>query len=296
MDMLCSGMKSYIGTVISTFLAFGSALLIAFITRMWDAKKEKIKQYRKDNRTMQYYMILIREIIDKTTQQIEIMSETISKQKTKHYDLLSCKRIVVLPLFERFKTFNNMSVFEVINVKSSKETNYIDEYNELNGHIDFIDAMLNVEFIRFNARFLDEHSKNVHLIESNIREIYRLIAEKYNLLATALRQDIANDKTGKLLKSLLDKYDGMVKTGTVFTIEDVLNDYISPISKCFLPYNQEVWAFKILSIATESISIISIMQANVQQNIASFIEINTTLKTYLPKLKNSLKNFSSIAY
>lgn len=220
----------------SSFLGFGFALFIYYLTNRKNKQVFVEKQRAEDENRMRYYRLLISSLIQKINKQIRSIDDYQIEQEVDFLNVTVPKQIVTND-FKRLVSINK-EVFDAINglMDSNRKDGWIVDLQKLHSQIDYVEGMCN-ELKRISFDHLEVCRNNGQYVKSLLdlipQKLYSFInnlkVEDEDQYKETLSFAIANDAMGN--------YKRMVIEAANF--DRINKEFLAPLINAILENKQE---------------------------------------------------------
>ncbi|MDR1737232.1 MAG: hypothetical protein LBR66_00215 [Candidatus Symbiothrix sp.] len=222
-------------TTIGAFFGFLFALCIEWIRLMLDKKKTQKLIENENKRKIEYFILLLEEVVRVSEQQANIIRNYIMEQRR---NFLSIKTLTLIAtnVFTRLKNIDNRGVFEALAARFKNDKTWLSRYNKLNSSLDFLEGLLREELHRINNNTLEKGYKDLCYIRDLIEYIANVLSKeamrKANELGDGRFEDSEYqfiDAKIKLYRQLIEEQSNLNKIGTHFLLpmqKEILEEYL----------------------------------------------------------------------
>jgi len=164
-------------TAMGAFLGFLFALFVEWIKIWRDKKKAQKIVAEENNRKIEYFILLLEEVVRLSGRQIDMIKKYIIEQQRDSLKLMPLK-FIATNVFTRIKNIDNRGVFEALTARFRNDKTWLSYYNELNSSLDFLDWLFLKELHRINNNTLERGYKDLYYIKDLINSIDNTLSKE----------------------------------------------------------------------------------------------------------------------
>lgn len=278
--------SDFVINFIGAFLGFGFALLIEYLKKRSDNKKEKRNQEKEKKQKIEYYKLLLEEVLRISLEQIDSIEKYIEKQNKSYFNLQVLQRIPTNS-FTRLKTIDNKGVFEALAEKFNNDNEWLKKYNSLNSTLDFLEGVICEELLKINRRTLEVGYNDLMYVKNLIDEIPDILLREALKKAEILgEKKYENPEYDFINYSILKYHELMEKKADFGSIN---NELLFPLLNNILPFSSHPYAQEVIFNAKNSRVRLTDIENNIKQTIKTHCQMTEQLKDALIEVKNMIQ-------
>jgi hypothetical protein len=244
-DNLTAILITFIGAFFAFILASIFTLFIEHWKRSSDKRKEKKNILQLRANQIEYFLILLDEVIHKSEKQIQLINEYILTQEKNLLDPIQLSHIPMENLFFRLKTFEGQGIFESLSNLFYLDKDWIKNYNTINSSLDYLEAEFCEELIRINRETLKKAYEKLLIVRDLIDEIPNILAKEAFVKEQQLGKNRNTDEEFNFIDTTIGKFHELLKK------DAGLNEYnisiLTPLlEKDIKPYRHNPYALDII--------------------------------------------------
>jgi len=286
---LVENWKDIVVSFIGAFFGFGLALILEYLKKKSDKKKEKDAVLEEMKKKIEYFKILLEEVFIKSNKQIELIQQNIEEQSKNYLNLIPLKYIPT-NFFTRLKNIDSRGVFESLIDKFKNDIDWIKKYNELNSYLDFIEGTFCKELERINNTTLKKGFSDLLYIKSLIDEIPNILAEEARIKTNQLGNSRIYDKEYVFIDSIIKSYSMLVKETSDLDRFD--KELLMPILQNIKPFESNGYAIKVILNCKNARVRMNDIRNDVKYTVSEYQTIINNLKNPLEEINKMIKLLS----
>lgn len=271
---------------IGAFFGFGLALLIEYWNVRRSKKKEKEAIEDENQKKIEYYIILLKEVASKTQKQVELIQKNIKEQSENLLYPIPLTRIST-SFFARLRNIDNRGVFEALahNFKSDKD--WVKKYSNLNSYLDFLEGVLCEELTRINKNTLEKGFKDQLYVKNLIDEIPNILSREAFVKKQILGDSRFENDEYVLIDDSIWKYRELADAKA--HLETFNKELLEPLLEKYSEYEGKPYAQNVIFNCKNARVRMTDIKSDISSTISTYQQIITSLSEPIEKVKETIK-------
>ena len=267
---------------IGAFFGFGLALLIEYWSVRRSKQKEKKALEEETAKKIEYYTILLEDVVRKTQKQIDLIGNNIEAQNKNLLYPIPLRRIST-SFFTRLKNIDGRGVFEALVDRFKFDNDWIKKYNNLNSYLDFLEGTLCEELIRINKKTLEKGYEDQLFIKNLIDEIPNILSREAFVKKQKLGNDRFEDAEYVLINEAIAKYRQLADEKSDLEIFNV--ELLELLLSNLAPYEAQSYAQSVMFNCKNARVRMTDIKSDISSTILTYKEITESLSEPIEKVK-----------
>jgi hypothetical protein len=287
---ICENWSDIIVAFIGAFFGFGLALILEYWKIRSDKKKESKSLAEEKSKKIEYYTVLLNEVVEKSRMMEKLVKENIEKQSENLLYPIPLKRIS-MNFFVRLKNIDSRGIFEALAEKFRSDSEWIKKYNNTNSYLDFLEGVFCEELTRINKSTLEKGYNDRLYIKKMIDEIPDILSKEAFTKKEQLDELRFNNAEYVFINEAIKKYRQLADDKS--DLDKFDEELLRPILRDITPYEANDYAQDVIFHCKNARVRMTDIKNDVSQTIETYQEIVKSFGKPLNEISeiiNLLKN------
>jgi len=289
-SFFCNNWTDIIVAFIGAFFGFGLALLIEYWNIRQNIRKEKRISKEEMAKKIEYYSVLLEEVVTKTQKQVELLENNIEIQDKNLLYPIPLRRIPT-NFFTRLKNIDGRGVFEALTDKFKNDKDWIKKYNNLNSYLDFLEGALCEELVRINKKTIEKGYEDQLFIKKLIDEIPNILSRAAFEKKQELHDSRFEDAEYVLINNAILIYRQL--TDERADLEQFNTDLLEPLLQSLATYEAQSYAIDVTFNCKNARVRMTDIKSDVSHTLSTYKEIIGALTEPIAKVKEMIALLNS---
>ena len=285
-NFICNNWTDILITFIGAFFGFGLAIFIEYWKTRSDKKKDKKIETEEKVQKIEYYRILLKEVISNSEKQTELINEYIEEQNKNLLYPIPLKRIST-NIFIRLKNIDARGVFEALSDRFKTDKDWVEQYNNLNSHLDFLEAVFCEELARINENTVRKAYNDQLYVKKLIDEIPNILSQEAFIKAGQLGERRYGNTEYVFIENSIGEFHRLIDEKS--DLEKFNKELLQPLLKKTSLYQTHPYARDVIFNCKNARVRMNDIKNDTKQTISTYKEIVESIKQAMETVNKMIK-------